>query len=68
MNRVQADAEAGAETCADRGVSGGEQTDCHVTREGSSETSTEIELRGPEGQLECRLAPGATGSICSDRG
>lgn len=41
VNCVQADAEAGAETCADRGVCGEEQTDHHVTREGSGETSTE---------------------------
>lgn len=32
----------------------------------SGEKSTETELRGPEGQLECRLAPGAAGSICSE--
>lgn len=66
MNRVQADAEAGAETCADRGLSGGEQTDHHVTGEGYGEKSTETEFRGLEGPLACRLASGATGSICSE--
>lgn len=43
MNRVRADAEAGAETCADRGLSGGEQTDHHVTGKGYGEKSTETE-------------------------